>query len=159
MCWMGCYASSDGIQSVAEKQPVENGSTAVHIKAPDPAVRVSLTLSENRVSSAQPVEVAISITNLADERILWGRGSSICRLKFLVVVDEEEFLAYIPRICTADESPHYLDPGKTDSQTLVWSGRVRERGADSSWSLPRGSYDLIGVAGFHRSAPVTIIFD
>jgi hypothetical protein len=136
--------------------PVRHGTDPVDTKGPDHAVHVSLTLSNNKVSSAHPVEVTVSITNLTDERILWGRGSSSCRLKFLVVGDNEEYWPHLPIMCTKDERPYYLDPRETDSQRLVWSGQVRERQWNSIWNLPPGSYDLIGVAGSHRSAPVTI---
>jgi hypothetical protein len=152
---MGCYATDSSIQSSGESNPVHTQTGSIHVKGPDPAVQVNLTLSDNRVSSAHPIKVTIDITNMTDERILWGHGSSNCHHILLVVFNEEQYVAVISdRVCMMDESPHYLDPRETDSQTVVWAGEVRERG-----SLSPGSYDLIGAAGFHRSVPITIVVE
>jgi hypothetical protein len=156
---MGCYTQVKRVQSVAERQPVQPRGFEVHTKAPDPAVHVSLTLSNDEVSSAHPVEVTISITNMTDERILWGCGSSSCRLSFLVVDNDEVYKPYLRIMCTMDSRPYYLDPRATDTQKFIWSGRVHERGSNSNWYLPSGSYALIGVACAHRSSQVTIMVD
>jgi hypothetical protein len=122
---------------------------------PDSTVQISMTIDSNNASSSISVSVRMKIINLTNERILWGRGSSNCRIHLKVIEGHDEYSAYIPRTCTMDAGPYYLDPGQSYANSITWTGEVRERDSRSTKSLNPGSYELIGIAGRYRSAPIS----
>jgi hypothetical protein len=157
----GCYTRIEKQPSGARPAPPpghpirEPTVTVVH----DSLVNVSLTLSDSLVSSYHPVDVRVCITNLSGRSIRWGRGSSTCRMQFLVSANGGDYRAYISgRICTADMSPYYLGPGEIDCQKLTWKTLVRngDGGRKPYGRLAPGEYMLIGRAGFYRSSPVRV---
>jgi hypothetical protein len=131
-----------------------DGVSRAGIEADDSGVIVTLVLGDDTVSAIRPVELSVRIVNATDERILWGYGSSNCRLHCAVMIGEDELPAVIPRVCTMDSRPYYLDPGEHDTQTFTWLAEVRE---DVNQPLPPGTYSIVGVAGRYRSSPETIV--
>jgi hypothetical protein len=122
----------------------------------DHTVQVSMRIYGNGASSQMPATVEISIVNLTNERIMWGRGSSSCRLGLRVIDGPNEHSAFIDRMCTMDEGPYYLDPGESYTNSITWNGEVIDRKNRSRRSLSPGTYELIGVAGKYRSDPIGI---
>ena len=122
--------------------------------ARDSTVQISMRIGRNRSSSQNSTTVEISIVNLTDKRILWGRGSSSCKLNLKVIEGQNEYSAYIPRICTMDAGQYYLNPGESYTNEITWTGEVLERGSRSARSLSPGTYELIGVAGIYKSDPI-----
>lgn len=123
---------------------------------PDSTMVVTLTVSDTIVSPDKPIEVWIRLRNLGENRVLWGCGSSSCRLNFLVNKSNKEYVTVTHRVCTQDYRKYFLDPGAECRNRLIWHAEVRERGDNRSFELPPGSYDIIGCAGIFRSEPVGI---
>ena len=121
---------------------------------PDYTAQVSMKIYPNRASSQISATVEISIVNLTDERIMWGRGSSSCKLGLRVVDGPNKYSAFIDRMCTMDAGQYYLDPGESYTNSIVWNGEVVDRKNRSRRSLPPGTYELIGVTGRYRSDPI-----
>ena len=120
---------------------------------PEQPVQVSMRII---ASSLMSTTVEISIENLTFKRIMWGRGSSSCRLGLRVIDGPNEYSAFIQRMCTMDEIPYYLDPGESYTNSITWNGEVFDRKNRSRRSLSPGTYELIGVAGTYRSDPIRL---
>ena len=130
-----------------------NGPTTGPADSPDPRVEITLTLERDWVSVREPVDLTVRVVNKSDERLQLGFGSSSCRLHCMVIVGDEELSAFIPRPCTADASPFYLRAGQSRTETLTWSGQVRD---DGPRSLLPGTYQLVGAVWGQRSEVQTI---
>jgi hypothetical protein len=148
MTILGCYAQKEITQRISYSIDEVTGLD------PESVVQITMTISGEIISDSSPVEVRISIQNLTDRRIFYGRGSSSCRCHLSIVDGEKEYSAYIPRVCTADHSPYYLGPGEYLPCVLKWTGEVTDRDTRSRKRIAPGSYEMVGRAGSFESAPV-----
>ena len=119
----------------------------------DSPIVVTAQLSASTVSVSAPITVTIRLENVGDTQIVWGAGSSGCRLWVRVLVDEIEYPAD-DLACITDYIEYSLEPGGVDTTTLEWNGRILRDG--EMQVLAAGSYDLIGLGGDYRSEPVTV---
>ncbi len=119
----------------------------------DSPILVTAQLSASTVSVSAPIIVTIRLENVGDKEIVWGAGSSGCRLWVRVLVDEIEYPAD-DLACTTDYIEYSLQPGGVDTTNLEWNGRILRDG--EMQVLAAGSYDLIGLGGDYRSEPVTV---
>ena len=119
----------------------------------DSPILVTAQLSASTVSVSAPITVTIRLENVGDQQIVWGAGSSGCRLWVRVLVDEIEYPA-ADLACITDYIEYSLEPGGVDTTELEWNGRFLRDG--EMQVLAAGSYDLIGLGGDYRSERVTV---
>jgi hypothetical protein len=81
----GWYTGPGGPRPHPAPRPVQPEKEGVLIGAPDSLVHLSIYLSDSTISVSEQLFVTVSIINLADRRILCGRGSSTCRMGLEVV--------------------------------------------------------------------------
>ena len=118
-----------------------------------PDLVVTLEASSLTVSPQNPVNLTVRIKNNSDEQLIWGSGSSTCRLWAVVLVEGHELLTVPMPFCTCDFVNYHIEPGETDTQVDVWNGQVWDQGIID---LPAGEYGVVGVAGKLRSEPISI---
>ena len=96
--------------------------------------------------------VTVAVENVTDRRIQFGGGSSTCQFSAVVRQGDERFFMVEGRICSCDVVAHVLDPGGKRTERWTWDGVVVVGGEYKQ--LPRGSYELIGVAGRFKGVPI-----
>src|SRR5262249_749670 len=85
---------------------------------PAPSVTVTTTASDSRFSPSQPFAFTVEAKNTGSAPALLGNGSSSCMCSAEVQLGDNLYLLEVIRICTADETPHWLQPGE------VWRERL-----------------------------------
>ena len=119
----------------------------------DSPILVTAQLSASTVSVSAPITVTIRLENVGDQQIVWGAGSSGCRLWVRVLVDEIEYPAD-DLACVTDYIEYSLQPGGVDTTNLEWNGRILRDG--EMQVLAVGSYDLIGLGVFPFVAVISV---
>ena len=119
--------------------------------AASPASRLTVVIRplETLLTPGGEVNVTVTIWNGGEQEVIWGSGSSHCRLTLLVLLDGEYLPAGPPRMCTMDLVQHRLAPGEDYTETFRWDGTVLRDGEPQE--LSPGEYELYGLGGETRS--------
>lgn len=133
---------------------VAMGCTSV--VAPNP-LQVTTSADPAVTSPAEPAVVRVTVTNLGDERVTWGRGSSTCQLHLLVRVGGVDLPASYTRICSLDLDELSLKPGASRTEGIRWAGHVQGKNSgDPPRLLMPGLYKVRGAAGRTAGEPVLV---
>lgn len=92
--------------------------------------------------------ITVKATNISDQIVSLGYGSSSCILFALVEVEGETYAMYMERACLADYTNQLLAPGGERVESWTWYGDVWLRGERQT--LPAGSFEI-----FPRVAKLT----
>jgi hypothetical protein len=128
----------------------------------DAVVPISQIESLNIVVSADPVTfspgeavtVTVEVENLTESRIMVPMTSSSCQFAAVIRYGDGDCVILDPRICTCDAPTVSFDPGECRTESWTWTGEIFVNGVPQR--LPPGLYELRGVAGRFKGAPIIV---
>lgn len=118
-------------------------------------LEVIISTDDSLTSASDLVVITVRVENQGRSRVVFGYGSSSCRLRSFVRTGEDDYFILDSRICTRDVAEQALEPGQSRTESWSWDGSIWKD--QQSEVLPPGRYEVFGAAGdLVSSAPVII---
>jgi hypothetical protein len=118
------------------------------------SLNIVVSADPTAFSPGEAVILLIEVENHTDSHIMVPVTSSSCQFTAVIRYGDRDCPILDSRICTCDAPTVSFDTGERRTESWTWTGEIIVNGVPEQ--LPPGQYELRGVAGRFKGAPIIV---